>query len=200
VTTRLTESPECIANFLERPLMVLTTTDIGTRPEDVEENLTRNFKVAKNWNAVLLMDEADGCVANRTIKDLHRSSLVASMLSHLSKIEICRLASKPARVSLANCRSGFLHALEFYDGILFLTTNRVGAFDDAIMSRVHIQMFYPNLNAEERHTVWNTFIHKLEAEKPSMQVKYAVKEYLRSGEMKDFEMNGREIRNGENII
>jgi hypothetical protein len=75
----------------------------------------------------------------------------------------------------------------------------VGAFDDAIMSRVHIQMFYPDLNAEQRHTVWNTFINKLEAEKSSMQVKYAVKEYLRSSEIKGFKMNGREIRNGENI-
>jgi hypothetical protein len=179
--------------------MVLTTTDIGTNPEDVEENLTRNFKVARNWNAVLLIDEADVFVANRTIEDLHRSSLVASMPSNLSEFETCCLASRLARSTLANCRSGFLHALEFYDGLLFLTTNRVGTFDDAIMSRVHIQMFYPDLNAEQRHTVWNNFIHKLEAERPSMQVKYAVKEYLRSSEMKDFEMNGREIRNGENI-
>jgi pheromone shutdown protein TraB len=67
--------------------MVLTSTDIGTRSEDVEENLTRNFKTAKNWNAVLLIDEADVFVANRTIKDLYRSSLVASMLSHLYGIE-----------------------------------------------------------------------------------------------------------------
>jgi hypothetical protein len=60
-------------------------------------------------------------------------------------------------------------------------------------------MFYPDLNAEQRYTVWSNFIHKLEVERPSMQVKYAVKEYLRSGEMKDFEMNGREIRSGENV-
>jgi AAA+ superfamily predicted ATPase len=196
VPIRLTDDPECIANFLKRPLMVLTTTDIGTRPEDVEENLTRNFKVARNWNAVLLIDEADVFVANRTIEDLHRSSLVASMPNNLSEIEICGLVSKTARSMLANYHLGFLHALEFYDGLLFLTTNRVGTFDDAITSRVHIQMFYPDLNAEQRHTVWNNFIHKLEAERPSMQVKYAVKEYLRSSEMKDFEMNGREIRNG----
>ena len=196
MSIRLTDNPECIANFLERPLMVLTTTDIGTKPEDVEENLTRNFKVARNWNAVLLIDEADVFVANRSIEDLHRSSLVASMPNNLSEIEICGLVSRPARSTLANCRSGFLHALEFYDGLLFLTTNRVGTFDDVIMSRVHIQMFYPDLNAEQRHTVWNNFIHKLEAERPLMQVKYAVKEYLRSSEMKDFEMNGREIRNG----
>jgi hypothetical protein len=72
--------------------MILTTTDIGTIPEDVEENLTRNFKIAKNWNAVLLIDEADVFVANRTIKDLYRSSLVASMLTHLYEIEFCILA------------------------------------------------------------------------------------------------------------
>jgi hypothetical protein len=71
--------------------MVLTTTDIGTKPEDVEENLTRNFKAARNWNAVLLIDEADVFVANRTVEDLHRSSLVASMPNNLSKIEICVL-------------------------------------------------------------------------------------------------------------
>lgn len=93
--------------------------------------------------------------------------------------------------------SGFLRALEFYDGILFLTTNRVGAFDDAILSRVHIQLFYPNLDASQRQKLWMTFLTKLEADRPSIQVKYAVKEYLRSSEMREFEMNGREIRNGE---
>lgn len=93
--------------------------------------------------------------------------------------------------------SGFLRALEFYDGILFLTTNRVGTFDDAILSRVHIQLFYPNLDESQRQKLWMTFLTKLEADRPSIQVKYAVKEYLRSSEMREFEMNGREIRNGE---
>jgi hypothetical protein len=87
--------------------MVLTTTDIGARPEDVEENLARNFKVAKNWNAVLLIDEADVFVANRTIEDLHRSSLVASMPNNLSEIEICGFASRPARSTLANVAQAF---------------------------------------------------------------------------------------------
>jgi pheromone shutdown protein TraB len=59
--------------------MVLTTIDIGTKPEEVEANLSRRFKTAQSWNAVVLIDEADVFVANRTIKDLHRSSLVASM-------------------------------------------------------------------------------------------------------------------------
>ncbi|KAH8900654.1 P-loop containing nucleoside triphosphate hydrolase protein [Thozetella sp. PMI_491] len=162
-----TFTAECIANFLQRPLMVLATSDIGIRPEDVEKNLMWNFKMAKSWNAVLLIDEADVFVAKRSVDDLNRSSLVAS----------------------------FLRALEFYEGILFLTTNRVGTFDDAILSRVHIQLFYPDLNEKQRQTMWGTFIDKLERERPSMQIKYAVKEYLRSSEMRAFEMNGREIRN-----
>jgi hypothetical protein len=73
----------------------------------------------------------------------------------------------------------------------------VGTFDDAILSRVHVQLFYPDLDEEQRFTMWTTFIKKLEADRPSMQVKYAVKEYLRSAEMRKFKMNGREIRNGE---
>ncbi|RYP82370.1 hypothetical protein DL769_001695 [Monosporascus sp. CRB-8-3] len=162
-----TFTAECIAHSLERPLMVLTTSDIGTQPETVEERLARNFKTAKSWNAVLLIDEADVFLAQRSIGDLHRSSLVAS----------------------------FLRALEFYDGILFLTTNRVGTFDDAILSRVHIQLFYPDLDEDQRYRMWMTFINKLEADRPSMQIKYALKEYLRSSEMRNFKMNGREIRN-----
>ncbi|RYP71351.1 hypothetical protein DL771_004839 [Monosporascus sp. 5C6A] len=162
-----TFTAECIAHSLERPLMVLTTSDIGTQPETVEQRLERNFKRAKSWNAVLLIDEADVFLAQRSISDLHRSSLVAS----------------------------FLRALEFYDGILFLTTNRVGTFDDAILSRVHIQLFYPDLDEDQRYRMWMTFINKLEADRPSMQIKYALKEYLRSSEMREFKMNGREIRN-----
>lgn len=84
-----------------------------------------------------------------------------------------------------------------YDGILFLTTNRVGTFDDAILSRVHVQLFYPDLDDEQRLTMWTTFIKKLECDRPHIQVKYALKEYLRSSEMRKFKMNGREIRNGE---
>ena len=58
--------------------MVLTMSDIGTNPKEVEESLARNFRIAKSWKAVLLIDEADVFVARRTVEDLERSSLVAS--------------------------------------------------------------------------------------------------------------------------
>jgi hypothetical protein len=94
---------------------------------------------------------------------------------------------------------GFLRALEFYDGILFLTTNRVGSFDDAFISRVHIQLYYPDFTDEQRQQVWKTFIDKLATDRGDyMRLNIDAKEYLRGADMRALKWNGREIRNGEN--
>ncbi|KXX78119.1 hypothetical protein MMYC01_205087 [Madurella mycetomatis] len=37
----------------------------------------------------------------------------------------------------------FLRVLEYYHGILFLTTNRIGDFNEAFVSRIHISLHYP---------------------------------------------------------
>lgn len=159
---------ECIAEFTRRPLMILTTSDIGTEPDTVEENLTDNFKKAMKWNAVLLIDEADVFMERRTTSDLTRNSLVA----------------------------GFLRALEFYDGILFLTTNRVGSFDDAFISRIHIQLYYPDFSEDERQRVWKTFIDKLARERgETIRLTIDAKEYIKSTRKQGLKWNGREIRN-----
>ena len=91
---------ECVAEYTRRPLMVLTSADVGITAEDVEQNLGKNFKIAKKWGALLLIDEADIYLERRSEADLVRNSLVAA----------------------------FLRSLEIYDGILFLTTNRTGMF------------------------------------------------------------------------
>jgi hypothetical protein len=57
--------------------MVLTCSDIGTAPSEIEANLTKHFKTAKSWGAVLLIDEADVFMERRTAADLNRNSLVA---------------------------------------------------------------------------------------------------------------------------
>ncbi|KAK2776168.1 P-loop containing nucleoside triphosphate hydrolase (ATPase) [Colletotrichum kahawae] len=159
---------ECIAEFTRRPLMILTTSDIGTEPAVIEDNLTRNFKKAMKWGAVLLIDEADVFMERRTTSDLTRNSLVA----------------------------GFLRALEYYDGILFLTTNRVGSFDDAFISRIHIQLYYPDFSDNERQKVWKTFIDKLARERgETIRLTIDAKEYIESTRMQGLKWNGREIRN-----
>ncbi|KAI1144885.1 P-loop containing nucleoside triphosphate hydrolase protein [Nemania diffusa] len=159
---------ECIAAFTKRPLMVLTSSDIGTNPAQVEINLTRHFKTARAWGAVLLIDEADVFMERRSTADLVRNSLVA----------------------------GFLRALEFYDGILFLTTNRVGSFDDAFISRIHIQLYYRDFDDDQRRQIWQTFIDKLAKERGNyMRLNIDAKDYIRGNDIRALKWNGREIRN-----
>ena len=94
--------------------------------------------------------------------------------------------------------TGFLRALEYYDGILFLTTNRVGTFDDAFISCVHVQMYYPDFTDAQRQEVWMTFVQRLAHERGDyMRLTIDAKEYLRSHGVKAMKWNGREIRNSE---
>ncbi|KAK1990492.1 P-loop containing nucleoside triphosphate hydrolase protein, partial [Colletotrichum falcatum] len=161
---------ECIAEFTRRPLMVSTSSDIGTDPKEVEYNLTSNFKRAMSWGAVLLIDEAHVFMERRTTSDLSRNSLVAG--------------KKDTR---------FLRALEFYDGILVLTTNRVGSFDDAFISRIHVQLYYPDFTDDERQRAWKTFIDKLGRERgDAMRMTIDAKEYIASTRKHGIKWNGGE--------
>jgi hypothetical protein len=87
--------------------------------------------------------------------------------------------------------------LEFYDGILFLTTNRVGAFDDAFISRIHVQLYYPDFTDDERQKIWQTFIDKLIEDRGSfIRVSIDAKDFIRGKQIKEVKWNAREIRNG----
>ncbi|KAH6695531.1 hypothetical protein F5X68DRAFT_163790 [Plectosphaerella plurivora] len=163
-----TLTAECIAEFTESPLMILNTSDIGTDAVTVEGNLTKHFQQAKSWGAVLLIDEADIFMERRSTRNLERNALVA----------------------------GFLRALEFYDGILFLTTNRVGAFDDAFISRIHVQLYYKDFTDEQRQKIWHNFAHKLTRERGDfIRLNLEAREYLSSSALRSLKWNGREIRN-----
>lgn len=56
--------------------------------------------------------------------------------------------------------SVFLRSLEYYKGIFFPTTNRVGDFDEAVCSRIHLFLKYDKLEewARSRRKIWNTFL------------------------------------------
>lgn len=112
-----------MAEFTKRPLLNITPADLGDTPEALEKNLLRFFKDAHDWDAVVLLDEADVYLTERTADDLHRNSIVSSM-------EAMTKFCKPC----SNYRLVFLRALDYFQGILFLTTNRVGSFDEAFAS------------------------------------------------------------------
>ncbi|KAJ6444611.1 ABC transporter [Purpureocillium lavendulum] len=93
--------------------------DLGTNAKEVETALQRNFTLASQWQCILLLDEADVFLAERRREDFTRNGLVAV----------------------------FLRVLEYYSGVLFLTTNRIGDFDEAFASRIHMSLYYPPLSS-----------------------------------------------------
>lgn len=103
---------------------------------EVEKNLTYNFTLAHKWGCVLLLDEADVFLAKRSKTDLRRNAVT----------------------------SVFLRSLEYYAGILFLTTNRVGGIDPAFKSRIHLSLFYPRLRKDETIKLYKVFIQRAKDE------------------------------------
>jgi SpoVK/Ycf46/Vps4 family AAA+-type ATPase len=159
-----------VAEETKRPLISLTSADIGTDPLTVEHKLSYWFKLAKAWKAILLLDEADVFLERRSATDLVRNNLVAI----------------------------FLRTLEYYQGILFLTTNRIGTFDEAFISRIDVPIYFPALTDSQRIQIWTLFIRKLEEERQDKvrvagDLKYYIKE---DRDLLDLEWNGREIRSG----
>ncbi|CAP65847.1 uncharacterized protein PODANS_5_10600 [Podospora anserina S mat+] len=91
----------------------------------------------------------------------------------------------------------FLRCIEYYREILFLTTNRVGHFDDAFISRIHIIKYY-QLSEDNRRQIWTQFVDKLTNERHDFISTGRAKRYILEDEIvKRLEWNGRENRNGK---
>jgi SpoVK/Ycf46/Vps4 family AAA+-type ATPase len=83
--------------------------------------------------------------------------------------------------------------LEYYDGILILTSNRVGTFDEAFKSRIHLPIYYPNLDEEQRVQIWRNFIRILsKTTKDRVDIDDLE---LNVNKLARIDMNGRQIRN-----
>jgi hypothetical protein len=72
---------ECVADLIRRPLLPLTCGDMGITASEVEKNFNLFFELGERWGAVVLMDEADVYLEQRTSENLERNSLVSGILS-----------------------------------------------------------------------------------------------------------------------
>lgn len=91
--------------------------------------------------------------------------------------------------------------MEYFQGILFLTTNRVGHFDEAFMSRIHVSIGYEPLDDDARGTIWDNLFRKLKEDHknggPEIRYEYDAKQFVKKDPaVKQLKWNGREIRNG----
>ena len=57
--------------------------------------------------------------------------------------------------------SVFLRILDWYSGILFMTTNRAGALDEAFKSRIHYKIYYPPLDKTQTLEIWQINLQRL---------------------------------------
>lgn len=131
--TGKTFTAESVAEIAKKPLYRVTCGDIGTQPQEVEKYLESVLYLGKMWDCVVLLDEADVFLEQRTLTDLERNALV----------------------------SVFLRVLEYYDGILILTSNRVGTFDEAFKSRIQVSLHYEDLKKQQRSAIWKNFLTRM---------------------------------------
>ncbi|CZT15096.1 uncharacterized protein RCC_00995 [Ramularia collo-cygni] len=170
-----TSTAESIAAQLDRPLFPITCGDLGTTAIEVEDALEDYFRLATKWKCVLLLDEADVFLAQRRGGDFKRNGLV----------------------------SVFLRVLEYYAGILILTTNRVGEFDEAFRSRIHISLYYPPLDRTSTEKIWKLNLDRIETS-PEFDLDIRRKDIMDFCKKhwetnQDFPgrlWNGRQIKNG----
>ncbi|KAI8953402.1 P-loop containing nucleoside triphosphate hydrolase protein [Xylaria longipes] len=155
-----TLTAESVAEKSRVPLYIVSASDLGTKAEGVEKGLTAALECCQLWDAVLLIDEADVFLESRDSNNLERNELV----------------------------SIFLRRLEYYRGLMFLTTNRITAIDNAVKSRIDLILPYLELDEQNRRKVWVNFLQKL---KPGI----ASISDSDLDELAKTPLNGREIKN-----
>ncbi|KAM0388622.1 hypothetical protein ACHAQC_009659 [Fusarium culmorum] len=171
--TGKTLTAESVAEVARKPLYRVTCGDIGTKAEDVERYLNVVLHLGKTWGCVVLLDEADVFLEQRSLVNLERNALV----------------------------SVFLRVLEYYDGILILTSNRVGIFDEAFKSRIQLNLRYKTLDGAQRKQIWKNFfirLRRLEQENGTTGGSYGANVDEMMGKLDDLaeaNLNGRQIRN-----
>jgi SpoVK/Ycf46/Vps4 family AAA+-type ATPase len=152
-----------IAEQEKRPLLRISSGDLGQYSWDADNKLQALLKLALKCYAIVLIDEAEVFLAKRTsdsADSYRRNSLV----------------------------SVFLNQLEYFQGVMFLTTNRDTDIDEAIDSRIHIRLQYDALGTNDRARIWET-----QLKKDKFPLDWNRQVFNDLG--REYEINGREIQN-----
>ncbi|MDZ4344115.1 MAG: ATP-binding protein [Candidatus Binatia bacterium] len=156
--TGKTLTAEVYAEVIKRPLYRVHSGQLGTTAESVEAALQAATNNASRWRALLLIDEGDVFVSKRD-DNLEKNAVVGV----------------------------FLRIMEYYPGVLFITTNRLDIIDEAILSRCIAQLQFKMPGLAERVKLWITLggVYGMPlVENKAMAEKLA----------KKFECSGRDIK------
>ena len=86
-----------------------------------------------------------------------------------------------------------LASLEYYSGIIFLTTNIPQNIDSAILSRLDVHLKYPEFDFDKRRKLWSTFLDNSSASFSDLGVR-VITSSNDLDELAAWKLNGREIK------
>jgi hypothetical protein len=131
--TGKTATCEAIAEVAERPLYRVTHTDIGKNVLSAERVFKSVLQIKPAWRCIVLLDDADVFLEQRSSRDLKHNGLI----------------------------SAFLQFLERYNGTLVLTSHRVGSFDGVLKSRIQFAVHLEKPTQQQRIRVWKNHANRL---------------------------------------
>ncbi len=132
--TGKTLTSEVYAEVMHKALYSVQASQLGLTPTDLEDELLKCFARATRWGAILLIDEADVYVSARG-SDLVQNAIVGV----------------------------FLRVLEYYQGVMFMTTNRADLVDDAIASRCLAKITYAAPPVGDQQRIWKILAKTMDA-------------------------------------
>ncbi len=120
-----TLTAEVYAELTKRPLYRVRSGTLGTSAGQMNKRLEEIFARVTAWDCVLLLDEADVFVSRRG-NSLEQNAIVAE----------------------------FLRAVEYFDGLMFLTSNLGDNIDEAFLNRCAAIIDYKEPDAANARQIW----------------------------------------------
>ena len=118
---------QAIADKYNKELVFVSTADIETpEPGGAERNIREAFAKAQEKGDVILFDECDSLITDRSRVGMILAAQINALLSELEK----------------------------YTGIAVFTTNRLGALDPAFERRLSLKLEFPMPTTEQRVDIW----------------------------------------------
>jgi hypothetical protein len=130
-----TLTAEVYSEVVGKPLYRVHSGQLGTTAASVGATLSGILRRAMRWEAIILLDEADVYIRRRD-NDLEHNAIVAE----------------------------FLRTLEYFNGLLFMTTNRIGDVDDAILSRCIATIHYDTPPKPDAIRLWKLLAQQFGAD------------------------------------
>jgi hypothetical protein len=152
-----TLTAEVYSEVVGKPLYRVHSGQLGTTASSVQENLAQILRRAARWDSILLLDEADVYIRCRD-NDLQHNAIVAE----------------------------FLRTLEYFSGLLFMTTNRIDDVDDAILSRCIAIIQYGMPVKEDATRIWKALAAQFEVDLPDSLIEELTRTYANA--------SGRDIK------